>query len=60
MPEAVFDIDLIKEGYHVFGLVSGVIDFFNAIEYHAQNYFMRQYPCIVQKISVALLDAFDG
>ena len=58
MSESIFDIDLIKEGYHVFSLVSGVIDFFNTIEDHTQNYFMGHYTCIIKKISIALLNTF--
>ena len=56
MPEAIFDIDFIKKGDHVFCLVLGVIQMLNSVKDDNNNNLMRHDACILQKFLVALLN----
>lgn len=56
MPESIFDIDLIEEGDHIFSLILGVVNFFNAVEDNTQDNLMGHDASIIQKISITLLN----
>jgi hypothetical protein len=58
--EAIFDVDLVEEGYHILCLVFGVIEMFYSIVYHDHYYLVRRNPGLVQKLQIALLNALYG
>lgn len=58
MSEAIFDVNFIEEGDHIFCLIFRVVDFFDAIEDDCEDDFVGHNAGVLQKIAVALLDAF--
>lgn len=58
MSEAIFDVNFIEEGDHIFSLIFRVVDFFDAIEDDCEDDFVGHNAGVLQKIAVALLDAF--
>ena len=57
--ETIFDINFVEEGNHVLSLVFGVIEMFYSIKNNDHNDLMRTNSSFLQKLFIALLDAFN-
>ena len=60
MSKSILDVDFVEEGDHIFGLVFGGIEVFNAIKDDYYDDLMRHYACLVEEVFVALLDPLYG
>lgn len=56
--EAVFDVDFVEEGNHVFCLVIGVVEVFDAVEDYDEDDFVIHDACCFQEHFVAFMDPF--
>ena len=60
MPKSILDVDFVEEGDHIFGLVFGGIEVFNAIKDDYYYDLVGHDACIIEEVLVALLDALYG
>jgi len=58
LSEAVFNVDLVEERYHVFSLVLGGVEVLDTVEDHHHDDLMRHDARFCQKVLVALLNSF--
>lgn len=60
MRKAVLDIYFCEVRDHIFGLVFGVVDFFDSVEDDNHDDLMRHDSGIIEEVTVAFLYALDG
>ena len=60
MSKSILNVDFIEVRYHILGLVLRVVNLFYSVKNYSEDYLMRHYSCIVQKVAIALLYSFDS
>lgn len=59
MTKTVLQVELVEITDHIFSLVFGIVDFFNAIKDDNHDDLVRHDACLLIKVLIALLNAFN-